>query len=203
MKKLFSILFIAILSIAINNLAFSQNVNVGPVAPNTYPTLGAAFAAINGGLHGNGAINVSIKLNTTELATANLNGGVFTSCLITPVGPITVTGNLTGALVDLSGADNVTIDGLNSGGNSLTFSNTMAAVNTTRTLMISNGGNFNTLRNLTSIGVGSGAVGTRNIHVAQGTAANNDNTIENCVAIGGARGIQTFELQLLQKNPQF
>jgi len=195
MKKLFSLLFIAVLTIALNNSAFTQNVNVTP-NPATYLTLGAAFTAINAGLHGAGAVAVSIKGNTTEPASAILNGGVFTSCSITPVGPRTVTGNLNLAVIDLNGADNVTIDGLNTGGNSLTVINPNAGTGANG-LQCSNGANNNTFRNVTAVGAGAAGAtaGGRGFNIGQSTAAtsgNNDNTIENCTTNGFRRGVQTF-----------
>lgn len=193
-KKLLSILFIAVLNLAVNNFSFSQNVNVTPNAA-SYSTLRAAFTAINAGTHGNGAVTVSITGNTTETAGAFLNGGVFTSCSITPVGARTCSGNFAEAIIVLDGADNVTINGLNTGGNSLTLTNTNTGL-AQGCLRLSNGASNNTMRNLTCNGVGQGStIGGRTIYIGQsttGTGGNNDNTIENCTVNGGRRGIQIF-----------
>ena len=97
--------------------------------------LADAFAAINAGTH-TGAISIGICGDTSEptvvaAASATLNAsGVgsasYTAIQITPTGARTVSGAATAGfpLIDLNGADNVTIDGLNSGGNSLAISNT-------------------------------------------------------------------------------
>lgn len=179
----------------------AQNVNVAP-APNTYPTLQAAFTAINGGAHGAGAVTVSIVGSTVEAAPAVLNGGVFTSCMITPNGAINVLGNFNEAVIVLDGADNVTIDGLNTAGNSLTISNPNLGT-AQGCLRLSNGAQSNVMKNITCNGVGVGTgQGGRTINIAQSTAAvgNNNNVVENCVVNGGRRGIQTFGTAALVTN---
>ena len=83
-----------------------------------YTTLSAAFAAINAGTH-TGVINVSILANTTEpadpvdLLRSNTPSN-YTSITIRPSGNRTITGSGTTtntSVIDLLGADNVTIDG--------------------------------------------------------------------------------------------
>lgn len=195
MKNTFSILLVAVLFCAMSNLSYSQNVNVTPNAA-TYATLGAAFTAINAGLHGAGAVAVSIKGNTTELATATLNGGVFTTCSITPVGARTVTGNLAASVIDFNGADNVTIDGLNASGNSLSIINPNASAGANG-VQCSNGASNNIIRNLIVVGLGAvaGTAGGRGVNIGQsiaGTSGNNNNIIEVNLINGFRRGIQTF-----------
>ena len=114
----------------------AQNVTVNPGAGN-YPTLKDAFDAINAGTH-TGAITVSIIGNTTETLSAVLNAsGVgaasYASILISPSGGVgrSISGAIAGVMIDLNGADNVTIDGLNTGGNSLTISNTSTGASIT------------------------------------------------------------------------
>jgi hypothetical protein len=97
-----------------------------------YSTLKAAFDAINAGVH-TGTITIEITGNTNETASAVLHGSggpsSYTQIAIRPAGgaPRTVSGNLAGPLVDLDGADHVTIDGLGTGGNSLTLRNSSTA----------------------------------------------------------------------------
>ncbi|MFY7964321.1 MAG: hypothetical protein ACOVO1_05445, partial [Chitinophagaceae bacterium] len=87
-------------------------------AGSPYATLKAAFDAINGQSQTGNTILISITANTTETASAALNNGAWTSLSISPSGgAFTIGGSVAGPLVSLSGADNVTIDGLNSGGN--------------------------------------------------------------------------------------
>jgi hypothetical protein len=87
----------------------------------TYTTVNAAFAAINAGTH-QGAISIGITGNTTEPATPNpllasgTGSSVYTAVSISPSGgnftissaaaPVTNRG-----IIELAGADNVTIDG--------------------------------------------------------------------------------------------
>ena len=162
----------------------AQNVTVNPGA-GSYADLSSAFAAINAGTH-TGAVTVSIVNNTTETASAVLNASgtgsaSYTSVVITPSGDITVSGAITGHLIDLNGADNVTIDGLtlnglNIGGNRLTISNT--ATGASSTLRFINDASNNTIQNCTlqgsttSLGVVFFSTGT--------TTGNDGNNINNC-----------------------
>src|SRR6266498_1478367 len=106
----------------------------GNTGPTSYQHLQGAFAAINTGVH-QGVINVAITGDTTEIGPSVLNatGGTanYTSVSVQPTGGAlrTVSGAISAGspLVDLNGATNVTIDGINTGGNALTFSNTTIA----------------------------------------------------------------------------
>ena len=97
----------------------------GTLGPTVYANLGAAFTAINGGTH-QGDITISVTANSVEAGPAILNSSgagsaSYTSVLIRPtvdavnISGATVTGR---GLIELNGADNVTIDGdnPNSGG---------------------------------------------------------------------------------------
>jgi hypothetical protein len=136
---------------------FGQNVNVNPGA-GSYPTMQAAFDAINLGTH-TGAITVDVVGNTTETATASLNAsGVgaasYTSVTVVPSGGArTVTGSVVGAIIKLNGADNVVIDGRIAGaGRNLTVSNTNTSAATAAIWLASvaagNGASNNVIRNL-------------------------------------------------------
>ena len=99
-------------------------------ADGQYATLKDAFDALNAnGTQAGNVIAVSIIGNTSETAAAVLNQpsvSSWTSLTITPSGARTVSGAIAGHLIDLNGADNVTIDGLDAAGNSLTIDNTSA-----------------------------------------------------------------------------
>src|SRR3954469_4296888 len=135
MKK-FSLFLLAFALTATASFAqVSVTATAGTTGPTPYTTLGAAFTAINGGTH-QGDITVDIQANTAEPAAAVLNStgagsASYTSVLVRPTadgvavrGP-TVTGR---GLIELNGADNVTIDGdnPNAGGTNrnLTIQNT-------------------------------------------------------------------------------
>ena len=146
----------------------------GTLGPTAYPNLAAAIAAINLGTH-QGVINVEICGSTVETAAMVLNStgagaASYTSVLIRPlndgltvVGP-TVAGR---GLIELNGADNVTIDGDNPN-----------TAGTNRNLTIQNNA-ANTV-NFTSV-----------VRVALATTVvtSADNvTIKNCNFIGSATG---------------
>lgn len=124
-------LFVLLLFTSIPLLSTAQNVLVsGAIVGNgTYPTLASAFTAINSGSQAGANIIVYLTGSTTETVTATLNQGTWGSFTIYPAGGAarTVSGDIAGPLVDFNGADIVFIDGLNTGGNSLTFNN----INTT------------------------------------------------------------------------
>ena len=162
-----------------------------------YATLKGAFDAINSNTH-LGVINISVLNDLNEgTLTAQLSqvAGV-TSVRIEPAGcgPRTISGaTIAGnALIYLNGADNVTIDGLNTNSNSLTISNTtVSAVINTCTILFQTDATNNTITNCTVLGSSTSAVGTAggNIWFGALSAAtgNDNNTISNC-DIGPAGG---------------
>jgi GEVED domain/Secretion system C-terminal sorting domain len=110
----------------------------GNPGPTVYATVDLAFQAINAGTH-QGVIGVGIGASTTEAGPCVLNSSgagaaSYTSVTIQPiVDGVTISGpTATGrGLIELNGADNVTIDGdnPNTGGinRNLTLTNTAAA----------------------------------------------------------------------------
>ena len=141
MKKIYFLL-LTILSLAVTSIN-AQNVTVNPGA-GSYPTLKAAFDAINAGTH-TGAITVAIGISTVEgttPATLNSSGAgaaSYTSVIIFPSADgVSVSGNpVTGfGVIQLKGADNVTIDGdnPNTGGTN----RNLTVNNTTTTTVIAN-----------------------------------------------------------------
>ena len=96
-----------------------------------YPTLKTAFDAINAGSI-TGSITLQVTGSTTETSTAVLNASGSGSASYTSVSVYpattgkTITGNLTGSLIDLNGADNITLDGR------------VSATGTTASMIISN-----------------------------------------------------------------
>ncbi len=138
----------------------------------SYTTLGAAFSAINAGTH-QGVISISITGSTTEGATpATLNASGsgsanYTSVNIVPTVVATISGTppANRGVIELNGADNVTIDGDIAGApvqRDLTIVNAnTSAVNNTAVIRL----------------VGSSTVGDCS-----------NNTIKNCVIIGNLDG---------------
>ena len=186
MKKLYAFL---LMTLAAFGFAEAQNVTVNPGA-GSYPTLKAAFDAINAGTH-TGAVTVEIVGNTTETVSAVLNGSGtgganYSSVMISPSGGAarTITGIIAAApLIDLNGADNVTINGLNTGGNSLTISNgSGASTSGTSTIRFIGDAIDNTITNSTILGASTMSTTTLGgtIFFSTGTSSGNDNnTISN------------------------
>jgi len=181
---------LCVFSLGLLNSVSGQNIIVNPGA-GSYPTLKDAFDAINAGTH-TGAITISVVGNTTEASSAVLNASgtgaaSYTSIGMSPSGGAarTITGAITGMLIDLNGADNVTIDGLNSGGNSLTISNT--ATGAANTIRFINDASNNVITKCTLLGSAS-TVSNGVVFFSTGTTTGNDNNnINNCnIKVAGA-----------------
>jgi hypothetical protein len=189
MRKIYLLLMAVSLAVVSN----SQNVNVNPGA-GSYATLADAFTAINAGTH-TGAITIDIVGNTTEpaggaiLNASGSGAASYTSILIQPSGGAarTIAGAATAGLplIDLNGADNVTFNGLNSGGNTLTIENTtVSATSGTSTIRFIGGATNNTITNCILKGAGTMSVATNGAIVffsTDGNTANgnDNNTISN------------------------
>ena len=171
----------------------------GTAGPNGYPTLKAGFDAINAGTH-QGTISVGVCNDTTEAVPAvlNVSGGTssYTAISIKAAGGAarTVSGAIAAGspLVDLVGANNVTIDGVNAAGNALTLSNTTASATAgTSTIRFINGASNNTVTRSTILGssTGAAATGTGTVLFSTSTVAggNSTNTISaNDIGPAGA-----------------
>ncbi|HBL25538.1 MAG TPA: hypothetical protein DD490_01750, partial [Acidobacteria bacterium] len=164
------------------------------VQPTGYATLGAAFTAINTGVH-TGTLAIDVCGNTAEgTATATLNASgsgaaSYTTLTLSPVGGAarTISGATTAGnpMIDLNGADNVTINGLNAGGNSLTLSNTtVSATSGTSTIRYQADATTNLLTNTSVLGSATMAPGTNGGNIWFGAAAvttgNDNNTVSKC-----------------------
>ena len=169
-------MLLALLVLGSSYISFSQVdlAATGGTPAATYATLKEAFDAINSGTH-TGSIAIGISANTTETAPAVLNSSgagaaSYTNIAISPSADgVSISGSTTTGrgLIELKGADNVTINGDNPG-----------TVGTNRNLSIINTASSTTT--LTSV-----------IRVA--TAATNvtsaDNiSISNCNLVGSATG---------------
>lgn len=176
-----------------------------------YSTLGAAFTAINTG-NITGAITLQIIAGTTETASAVLNASGtgsanYTSVTIYPTTTgLTVSGNFAGALIDLNGADNVTIDGrLYTSGvpgsakdlTLINYSNSNSNTNRASTIRFINDAKNNTVKYCTIKGCTRSyndptpTSGIIFFSTTTGTTGNDDNTIEYN-DITNAGGIRPF-----------
>lgn len=159
--------------------AIEVKASVATPGPTGYPSLKDAFDAVNAGTH-QGTLEVDVCADSTEATSAVLNASgsgssSYTAMTVKPAGgaPRTISGSLAAPLVDLNGADNVTIDGLNAGGNALTLSNasTVATVGTS-TIRLIEGATGNTITRTTILGSSTGAVA-----VATGTVLFSTSTV--------------------------
>lgn len=204
MKTRLAIAFSCILSSFVAMAQVDVTATAG-TATATYTTLGAAFSAINAGTH-QGSINIAITASTTETATAVLNASGSGSALYTAVtvypaasAAVSISGAITAGspLIDLNGADNVVFDGLNTGGNSLTISNTTAASTSgTSTIRFIGGATLNTITHCTVLGSFSGSVGTNGGNIFFSTDAltangNDNNSITLCDITSSPSGLTT------------
>ncbi|QBZ97860.1 hypothetical protein GS03_01358 [Flavobacterium sangjuense] len=161
----------------------------------TYTSLTLAsgvFASLNSGtITGTGAIVVEQTSNSTSETGANsLNQGTWTTLTIKPLASNGAARTISGTsaagspLISFNGADNVTINGLNSGGNSLTISNlSTSATSGTSTIDFRADAIGNTVTNCTVLGSASMATTTSGgtIWFGTGTSVGDDNnTISNC-----------------------
>jgi trimeric autotransporter adhesin len=155
-----------------------------------YATMQAAFTAINGGAIHLGVITIGLIGNTTEAASAVLNqvAGV-TSVGIQPAGGAarSISGAVTGHLIDLNGADNVTVNGLNASSNSLTITNT--ATGASSAIRFIADATNNTIQNCTVEGSAS-SINNAVIFFSGGTTTGNDtNTITGCTIKGAGSNL--------------
>jgi len=174
----------------------STSLTVGGTSAN-YLTLtgaGGLFQAINNNVLG-GNTTVTIIEDLTEPGTHALQEdglGGFT-LTIQPSGTRTVSGDVAGAMIDFNGADGVTINGLNSGGNSLTIRNTSTAAAAT-TIRFRNDATNNTITNCTVEGSTTNTAETAaTIFIGGGITTGNDIiTISNSTIRQAGTNIPTF-----------
>jgi hypothetical protein len=125
----------------------NSNVLLSGSLTGSYPTLKAAFDAVNTG-GGSGNVTATIIGNTTETAQAKINQTAYT-VLVVPQGNRIIAGNLDTSVIMLNGADNITIDGQSlTGANTLTIRNTSTAV-AASAIRLENAASNNTIRKCT------------------------------------------------------
>ncbi|MCX6230786.1 MAG: gliding motility-associated C-terminal domain-containing protein [Bacteroidetes bacterium] len=173
------------------------DVYVSNVFQSSYATLKQAFDFINSGAH-TGILTVKIKGNTIETAPAVLNASGsgsanYSSVTVIPVGIRTVTGAITAGspLIDLNGADNVTINGLNNGTDSLILTNTTVSSSAgTSTIRFIADASNDTIMNCTILGAcnPTSATAAGIILFSTGTTTGNDKNVISTNSIGNITG---------------
>ena len=166
----------------------------GLIGPTGYATLGAALADVNNGNY-TGAITIDLCGDTNEPATASLDGSgdataSYSSLTISPAGGAArkISGAVAGVLLDLNGADNVVIDGLNTGGNALTIQNTSATA-AAATIRFETDATGDTVQNCTIQGAGTGTASGTVVIGAGLLFGNSNDTITASTIVGGVNGI--------------
>jgi len=183
-----AVLLLLILIIAVSEHHLKAQVTVAGAhssSNGTYTTLKEAFDSINVQSQTGNVIQVTLTASTTETASAVLNAGSWTSLSIYPtVTGLSISGNIAGApLIDLNGADNITLDGrLNATGTTvdLTITNTSTSSTAgTSTLRLINDACSNTIQY--SLIKGSTTDANAGIVFVSTAAAggNDNNTISN------------------------
>ncbi len=176
----------AVGAVCLTGMPIEVSASAGLAGPTGYGNLTAGFASINAGTH-QGNIAVAVCGDTSESASAVLNASgvgasVYSTVLVNPANgaPRTISGNIAGPLVDLNGADNVTIDGLNTGGNALTIANTnTGALTTTSTIRFFGGATNNMVTNASLQGSATMSLATNGGVVFFSTGDNDNNTVSN------------------------
>ncbi len=197
-KRLFSSLMLTLSLLTFFSSINAQTIRtVGNTGAN-YITLKTAFDSINQGkITGN--IILKIIASTSETASAVLNASGtgsanYSSVKIFPsIDGLSISGNLNSNLIDLNGADNITIDGsLNmSGGNAaLTITNS-SATSAAGTIRFINGASGNIIKNCIVKGSETSATGgIFLISTSTGVSGNSNNLIDSCnITNAGSRPI--------------
>src|ERR1043165_4339119 len=138
----------------------AQNVTVsGAVSGNgNYSSLSAAFTGI-GTSQAGANITITINASFSEVAIASLGAGTWASVTIQPSGGSWTISSAFIPLLEFNGADNVTVHGLNSGGNSLTFDCSSTATGAS-TVKFVNDATYNTVTRCTLKGSSTGLANT-------------------------------------------
>jgi hypothetical protein len=178
------------LTFNVNCPAFEvEVVNAHASSNGFYTTLKAAFDAINAETQPANDIEVRIHGSTNETASAALNEGAWASLTIYPTSAgLSVSGDLVAPLIDLNGADRVTVDGrVNKTGNtaSLIIENErVASVSPDHpcALRFVNSAQNNTITYCTLKGSSTNSTfgGVVIFSTASSGTGNNNNTISNC-----------------------
>ena len=181
------------------NSQISVNSTGGQTSTTTYATLKLAFDSINVGKH-TGSIVILVNGNTTETATAVLNASgsglaSYAAILIKPSGGglKTIAGSLAAPLIDLNGADNITIDGLYPGNDSLLIVNSSTStVANTSTIRFINGATNNSVQNCGVLGGSASTTsGTIFFSTDASTTTGNDNNLISNLLLGDASSAAT------------
>ncbi len=195
MKKLISLaaLSLCFVFFAVNAKAqITLSGSAGGTIDGTYATFtgpgalpnssGGVFAALNANAQtGVENILISVTGNTAETGANSLNAGLWATILITPSGGAwTISGSVALPLINFNGADNVTINGLNVSGNSLTISNgSTSTTSGTCAIRFINGATNNVITNCSILSSSQVTLGTAGGTIVFSTDASTTNGNDN------------------------
>ena len=187
MKKFYLFSLLALLSI-FSQAQVTITATAGTTVPTNYATLQEAVASINNGVH-QGIITATLTANTSEVLTSNfVESGTlsanYTSIVIRPAIGVaaTISGIIAGSLLDFSGSDNITIDGLNTAGSSLTITN-LSTDPSASALRFIDGASNNTIQNCTLQSAAiANTTGTIVFSTSTTTGNNNNRILNNRIA---------------------
>ncbi len=149
----------------------------------TYSKLSAAFTAINNQSQtGNNIVITITSSPTAETSSAILNSGTWSSMIIFPTTPgLSISGNINAPLIELNGADILTIDGrVNASGSAidLSLSNASTSATTgTSTIRFINDASGNVVKYCNIKGSSTGGANVL-FSTTTGSTGNDNNTIE-------------------------
>jgi hypothetical protein len=177
--KLLSCLFFSLFLIS---STFSQVTVAGSSgADGEYASLPLAFTAINSNTQDNKNLTITITgVANQGASSAILNAQAWTSLTIMPgVGGGTISGNPANPLIDLNGADNVTIDGRVGGAGpiALTITNISTGAANTSTIRFTAGATSNAVKYCNILGSQKSATG--GVILFSTTGGNSSNQISN------------------------
>ena len=167
---------------------------IGSIGLTDYSTINDAFNDVNSGaISGEIIFQLTSNVTETQSSTLNANGSgsaSYSSILIIPDAgqKVFIQGNLSGGLITFDGSSNVTINGLNTNGDSLVIEN----LNTSgHTILFTSSAFDNLITNTTILGGNSSASsGVIHFSTASGSLAfgNINNTISNCDISNASNG---------------
>ncbi|MCX6283144.1 MAG: hypothetical protein NTW31_02750 [Bacteroidetes bacterium] len=202
-KLLLSLLLALSMNLTVNVQRANADATRTVGSGGNYSTLQLAFTDINNGLI-TGAITLQIIGSITDNNSAVLNASSsgsasYTSINIYPtISGVTLSGSYSGPLIDLNGADHVTIDGrVNATGLAIdmTITNTRSGDGNSSTIRFTNDATYNTVKYCVIKGSGSGGdKGTMLFTNTVTTTGNSNNTIDHneITNNGGNRPLMTI-----------
>ena len=192
MKKLY-LLFSLSLFCIFSKAQVSVTATAGTTGPTSYTNLADAAEAVNTGTH-QGIVNITVSGNTIEtlpvgFVKSGTSGASYSSVTVSPAAGVaaTISTDMGSPLLLFNGSSNITVDGLNTGGSSLTFINNSTQLSAS-CVNFTSGAQFNILRKCTLLGSSVSTTSGVITFGAAGTSLGNSNNQVLDNNIGDAPG---------------